>query len=125
MAAIARFLTFAALLALSLGSLRAQTPVDNGQLDDAQALKLYERTLQLMEAGGIFMPDLNQAAKPLVENSRQTLESLRLWVSESSRSCTTAGSPRCAPTCSLPIRCRSRFPSLRSLAASSPNCATW
>lgn len=77
MAAFARSLTVIALVAFSLGSLKAQTPADNGQLSDAQALKLYERTLQLMDAGGIFMPDLTQAAKPLLENSRQTLESLK------------------------------------------------
>lgn len=75
--AFARFLTVAALVAFTVGSLKSQTPPDNGQLTDAQALKLYERTLQLMEAGGIFIPDLNRAAKPLVENSRQTLESLK------------------------------------------------
>lgn len=77
MAVFARSLTVIALVAFSLGSLKAQTPADNGQLSDAQALKLYERTLQLMDAGGIFMPDLTQAAKPLLENSRQTLESLK------------------------------------------------
>jgi lysophospholipase L1-like esterase len=75
--AFARFLTVAALAALTLGGIQAQTPPDNGQLTDTQALKLYERTLQLMEAGGIFMPDLNQAGKPLIENSRQTLDSLK------------------------------------------------
>lgn len=77
MQAFARFLTVTALLALCVTGLGAQTPADNGQLSDAQALKLYERTLQLMEAGGIFMPDLTQASKPLLENSRQTLESLK------------------------------------------------
>lgn len=78
--AFARFLTVAALAALMVGGLKAQTappPPDNGQLTDVQALKLYERTLQLMEAGGIFMPDLTQASKPLLENSRQTLDSLK------------------------------------------------
>lgn len=76
--AFTKFLTVAALAALTMGTLRAQAPApDNGQLTDAQALKLYERTLQLMEAGGIFMPDLNQAGKPLIENSRQTLDSLK------------------------------------------------
>lgn len=75
--AIARFLTIMTAVVLAMGSLVAQAPPDNGQLTDAQALKLYERTLQLMEAGGIFMPDLNTAGKPLIENARQTLESLK------------------------------------------------
>ena len=87
--ASARFLTAAALLALSVSGLvpetyaqtAAQTPApaasNDGRLSDAQAIKLYERTLQLMEAGGIFMPDLTRAAKPLIENARQTLESLK------------------------------------------------
>jgi lysophospholipase L1-like esterase len=71
-------------VALSVGGLAGQTPPPapaqaptDGRLSDAQVLKLYERTLQLMEAGGIFMPDLTRAAQPLVENSRQTLESLK------------------------------------------------
>lgn len=46
-------------------------------MSDAQAIKLYERTLQLMEAGGIFLPDLTRASRPLIENARQTLESLK------------------------------------------------
>lgn len=79
--ALARFLTAALLAALSLGGLAAQappqTPANDGRLTDAQVLKLYERTLQLMEAGGIFMPDLTRASQPLIENSRQTLESLK------------------------------------------------
>lgn len=73
----AKFSMAIALVVLSVGSLAGQTTPDNGQLTDGQVLKLYERTLQLMEAGGIFMPDLNLAGKPLVENSRQTLESLK------------------------------------------------
>lgn len=79
--ALARFLTATLSVALSVGGLAGQTPpqapANDGRLSDAQALKLYERTLQLMEAGGIFMPDLTRAAQPLVENSRQTLESLK------------------------------------------------
>ena len=55
----------------------AQTPQPVRALDDGQVQKLYERTLQLMDAGGIFVPDLTRAAHPLVENARQTLESLK------------------------------------------------
>jgi lysophospholipase L1-like esterase len=84
--AFASFLTTAVLAALSVSGLAGQTPAQappqtntgiDGQLSDAQALKLYQRTLQLMEAGGIFIPDLARAAKPLVENSKQTLDSLK------------------------------------------------
>ena len=77
------FLAAAVLAAFLMSGLAAQTPAaapapaDNGRLSDAQAIKLYERTLQLMEAGGIFLPDLTRAAKPLIDNARQTLESLK------------------------------------------------
>lgn len=78
---MARFLTATVFVALSVGGLAGQTPApasaNDGRLSDAQALKLYQRTLQLMEAGGIFMPDLARAGQPLVENARQTLESLK------------------------------------------------
>jgi lysophospholipase L1-like esterase len=81
----ARFLAAAALVAFSVGVLVGQTTpqtappatVNDGRLSDAEVIKLYERTLQLMEAGGIFLPDLTRASKPLIENSRQTLESLK------------------------------------------------
>lgn len=87
--AFTSFLMTAVLAALSVSGLSGQTPTQappqtttratsiDGQLSDAQALKLYQRTLQLMEAGGIFIPDLARAAKPLVETSKQTLDSLR------------------------------------------------
>jgi lysophospholipase L1-like esterase len=38
---------------------------------------MYERTLQLMESGGVFVPDLTRAGRPIVETSRLTLESLK------------------------------------------------
>lgn len=75
----------ASVAAFSVGGVIAQTPPqapppassNDGRLSDAQVIKLYERTLQLMEAGGLFLPDLTRAARPLIENSRQTLESLK------------------------------------------------
>ncbi len=75
----ARFLTSAALAMVSVGGLIGQTPAaagplassNDGRLSDAQAIKLYERTLQLMEAGGIFLPDLTRASRPLIENANK------------------------------------------------------
>lgn len=88
-----RFLAGAVLVTISSAGLIGQTPAqpaaqtpppaiaaatgNDGRLTDAQAIKLYERTLQLMEAGGIFLPDLTRASKPLIENARQTLESIK------------------------------------------------
>jgi len=46
-------------------------------MSDVQVLKMYTRTLQLMESGGVFVPDLTRAGQPIVETSRLTLESLR------------------------------------------------
>ena len=45
-------------------------------LPDNEARKLYARTLQLMEAGGFAIPELARAGAPLVENIKQTVESL-------------------------------------------------
>jgi lysophospholipase L1-like esterase len=50
---------------------------DDGRLSEAQLRQLYARTLQLMEAGGVFVPDLTRAGRPLIESERATLESLR------------------------------------------------
>lgn len=47
-----------------------------GLLPDAQARTLYLRNLQLMEAGGFAIPELARAGGPLIENIRQTMESL-------------------------------------------------
>jgi lysophospholipase L1-like esterase len=62
---------------LALPGVFAQAPPDGAHLNDAQVLKMYERTLQLMESGGVFVPDLTRAGRPIVETSRLTLESLR------------------------------------------------
>jgi lysophospholipase L1-like esterase len=48
----------------------------DGHLSDAQVTQLYDRTLQLMEAGGVFIPDLARAGKPLIEAERETLASI-------------------------------------------------
>jgi lysophospholipase L1-like esterase len=45
-------------------------------LPDAEARTLYARTVQLMEAGGFAAPELARAGAPLIENMKQTLESL-------------------------------------------------
>ena len=52
----------------------AQQP--NAVLTDAQAKALYQRSLQLMESSGFAMPELARAGAPLMENMRQTMESL-------------------------------------------------
>jgi len=44
---------------------------------DQQILPLYERCLQLIEAGGLASPELGRAGMPLAENMRMALESLR------------------------------------------------
>ncbi len=46
-------------------------------MTDAQALAAYERCLQLMEAGGLVSAEMGRAGAPLMENMRQTLESIR------------------------------------------------
>jgi len=45
-------------------------------LNDQQAKALYQRSLQLMEASGFAMPELARAGAPLLENMRQTMDSL-------------------------------------------------
>jgi lysophospholipase L1-like esterase len=47
-----------------------------GLLSDKEARELYTRTVQLMEAGGFALPELARAGAPLIENIRQTVESL-------------------------------------------------
>lgn len=44
---------------------------------DAEIVKLYEHSLQLMEAGGVASPELGRAGVPLSENLRQAVESLK------------------------------------------------
>jgi lysophospholipase L1-like esterase len=45
-------------------------------LTSEQARTLYQRSLQLMESSGFAMPELARAGAPLIENMRQTMESL-------------------------------------------------
>lgn len=61
------------LLAATLSTAQSEPP----PLTDAQALTAYERCLQLMEAGGLVSAEMGRAGAPLMENMRQTLESLR------------------------------------------------
>lgn len=66
------------LLALSLLPLAGQQPQSPApRLTDAQAQQAYERALQLIESGAFTMPDVGRAGLPLLENMRQTLESLK------------------------------------------------
>ncbi len=65
-------LILAALLAAAAAApQQAQPPADQ------QILPLYERCLQLIEAGGLASPELGRAGMPLAENMRMALESLR------------------------------------------------
>ena len=59
---------------LALPGAFAQAPPGGAHLNDAQVLKMYERTLQLMESGGVFVPDLTRAGRPILETSRLTLD---------------------------------------------------
>lgn len=65
-------LILAALLAVPAGAQpEAKPPTDQ------QILPLYERCLQLIEAGGVASPELGRAGVPLAENMRMALESLK------------------------------------------------
>lgn len=46
-------------------------------LTEKESRELYTRTIQLMEAGGFAIPDLARAGLPLIENVKQTIESLQ------------------------------------------------
>ncbi|HEY3440855.1 MAG TPA: GDSL-type esterase/lipase family protein [Paludibaculum sp.] len=46
-------------------------------LSDPQALVLYERCLQLIEASGVASAELGRASLPLAENMRQSVDSLK------------------------------------------------
>lgn len=63
------------LLALAPGF--AQTQPAAPAITDAQAQQQYERVIQLIEAGAVTMPEVGRAGLPLLENLRQTLESLK------------------------------------------------
>jgi lysophospholipase L1-like esterase len=66
-----------ALAALALvGSWTA--PAQNALLSNAQVSELCGRLGELMEAGGVAIPDLQRAAAPVIENTRQTCTQLRV-----------------------------------------------
>lgn len=57
----------------------AQTPAPaNPLLNARDAGALCQRTLQLMEAGGVAVPELQRAAAPVIENARQSCKDLEL-----------------------------------------------
>ncbi|MCS7044663.1 MAG: SGNH/GDSL hydrolase family protein [Bryobacteraceae bacterium] len=64
-------------LAALLAASSAAQPQEAQPPTDQQILPLYERCLQLIEAGGIASPELGRAGMPLAENMRMALESLR------------------------------------------------
>jgi lysophospholipase L1-like esterase len=71
----------AAWLAIFAASLRAQAPdvlVNRALLDPAEVNSLCLRSAQLMEAGGVAVPDLSRAAAPVIENVKQACTQLRL-----------------------------------------------
>jgi lysophospholipase L1-like esterase len=61
--------------------LRAQAPsaaANTAMLDPAEVNSLCLRATQLMEAGGVAVPDLSRAAAPVIENVKQACTQLRL-----------------------------------------------
>lgn len=67
-----RSIILTALLAAAAGAQEEAKPPT-----DQQILPLYERCLQLIEAGGVASPELGRAGMPLAENMRMALESLK------------------------------------------------
>ena len=63
-------------LALLSLSITAQQP-PAAPLNDQQALALYDRCLQLIEASGVASAELGRASLPLADNMRQSVESLK------------------------------------------------
>jgi hypothetical protein len=53
-------------------------PAQTALLTNAQVNELCIRVSDLMEAGGVAIPDLQRAATPVVENTRQVCAQLRL-----------------------------------------------
>ncbi len=66
-------------LILTFGA-RAQTPAapPNAQLSTNDANQLCARAVQLMDAGGVAIPDLQRAAAPVIENVRGACSQLQL-----------------------------------------------
>jgi lysophospholipase L1-like esterase len=63
--------------AIFAAGLWAQSP-PSALLDPAAVSALCLRSTQLMEAGGVAVPDLSRAAAPVIENVRQACTQLRL-----------------------------------------------
>lgn len=71
----------AAILLVSAGNGPAQAPgvqPSSPLMPNAQVNELCGRLGQLMEAGGVAIPDLQRAAAPVIENTRQDCIQLRL-----------------------------------------------
>jgi lysophospholipase L1-like esterase len=71
-----RAIPVAVWLAVFAAALRAQAP--SALLDPSQVDSLCLRATQLMEAGGVAVPDLSRAAAPVIENVKQACTQLRL-----------------------------------------------
>lgn len=74
-------LAMTALLFLTIGTGPAQVPagsVTGALLPNAQVNDLCGRLGELMEAGGVAIPELQRAAAPVIENTRQNCIQLRL-----------------------------------------------
>jgi lysophospholipase L1-like esterase len=65
-----------ACFAILAASLRAQAP--SALLEPAEVNSLCVRSTQLMDAGGVAVPDLSRAAAPVIENVKQACTQLRL-----------------------------------------------
>lgn len=65
------------LISLSLPLAQAQTQAAQ-PLNNAQALALYTRTLQLIDSTMFAVPDLARAGAPLLESAKQSVADLRL-----------------------------------------------
>ena len=63
------------LLVMAAGGLWAQTP--EALLNTVNVNQLCQRSMQLMEAGGVVIPDLQRASAPIIENVRQACLLLR------------------------------------------------
>jgi lysophospholipase L1-like esterase len=59
----------------ALGQSNAQPP--NAQMSSGDVNKLCTRSVQLMEAGGVAVPDLRNAAAPVIENAKQACAQLQ------------------------------------------------
>jgi lysophospholipase L1-like esterase len=65
-------------LVLLMGAAQAQQAPPTPLLNNANALTLYGRTVQLIESTMVAVPDLSRAGAPMLEAARQELKNLRL-----------------------------------------------